>query len=288
MKYFLPLIVVLLVAGCDPVNSRKPTLVSIPANPQIEKDAKTAYFGGEFAKAVEEYEGLVKSDPHNIRYLVGLADAKRRAGDIAGADQVYDNILRINSKNPDALEGKGLILLSKGQFEDAIEKFISVLEIDALHWKSLNGLGIAHSLTQRHPLSIEYYMSALQISGDSPVVMNNIGLAYAFLKDYQHAEDYLNRAALRFAGDKEKLQRVELNLSLVYGIQEKMNEAEVLLRKYFDEPQVFHTLGIYAHLANDNDLAQTYLHKALSSSPGVYDDAWKTLKRVEPLVSKEE
>ncbi|MCH8323455.1 MAG: glycine--tRNA ligase subunit beta [Proteobacteria bacterium] len=84
-----------------------------------------------------------------------------------------------------------------------------------------------------------------------------------------------------------KLKKVELNLSLIYGITGQMNQAESILRKYFDEPIVYNNLGIYAHLGDDNDLAHTYLNKALTSSPGIYESAWNNLKRIKPLTSPE-
>jgi Flp pilus assembly protein TadD len=152
----------------------------------------------------------------------------------------------------------------------------------------MNAVGVAFDITKRPDEAQDYYKTALEVKPEEPMVLNNYALSYAFQGNYKEAIATMKRAVVRLSKAEDKKRRAELNLSLIYGLAGMMEPAEVLLRKHLPEPLVYNNLGMYAHLANDNDLAQTYLHKAVMESPTFYQKAWETLKVVEPLVSKEE
>ena len=290
MRLFVLLILMLAVplTACQ-VGKRgfkSPTFASIKAKTPMQIEAEKAYADKNFSGAITNYETLLQSDPNNPEYLLGLANSQRRKGDSDAAISNYEKIIMMNDKNVEALEGKGLALMDKSQFQAANDALMKVLEVDASRWKTLNALGVTSSLIGEHDLALDYYMSAMQMSSDNPVVMNNLGLEHAFLRNYQSAIGFFNRALTRVGGDKDKTRQIDMNLALVYGISGKSDEAENILRKYMDEAKVYNNLGIYAHLANDNDLATSYLNKALTSSPDVYQAAWDNLKRIEPLAGK--
>lgn len=288
MKNFLSIfIIVLALCSCQLHKGISPSLTSIPKAPSLLSDARKAYDNGEFKTAEEKYETLARSDRNNPIYYVGMGDARRRQGNYDKAIEAYKDALALDNKNADAIEGIGLTRLEQGKVKEAIESFMKVLEVDAVRWKSLNALGVAYDLSDKHELAMEYYESALALSNDSPVVMNNMGLGHAFLGEYDDAIRVLNRAVSRFGASESKQKMAEMNLALVYGLAGRTSEAESILRKYLTEAQVYNNLGIYAHLANDNDLAQTYLNMALSASPEFYQSAWDSLQRVEPLVTPE-
>ena len=293
MSKIIFIVFLLTLSACQPGKSGS-FFSPIASKSSAAKEAQISYESGDFQKAEQQYSSLVKSYPKNAEYLLGLANTKRRLGDYDGANAEYEKLLWLNPQNVDALEGRGLILLEKGDNQKAIDQLTKVLEVDAVRWKSINALGVAFAAQNNHKLAVDYYTDALSLSDSnhSPVILNNLALSHAFLGDYRKAGELLNKALTQLSGgvsgsDKEKFKKTELNLSLVYGIQGRTDEAERILRKYFSEPQVYNNLGIYAHLANDNDLARSYINKAISSSPATYESAWDTLKRIEPLVSKE-
>jgi Flp pilus assembly protein TadD len=286
------LLAVLWLSACAPGQglpglSSMPQLEMSQTAAQKSEAAHKSLADHDYKAAEAAYEALANENPGDAEFLVGLADSQRLQGKLDDAIKQYDKALDAFPGYPDALEGKGLILVQQAQFDAAVSLFSQVLKADPDRWHSLDGVGIAFAAKNLHEQAIQYYTKALAIEPTSPIVNNNIALSFAAQKQFKEAISALKIAIGGLSGDEEKRKKAELNLSLVYGLAGMMDPAEVILRKYLPEEKVYYNLGLYAKLARNYDLANTYLSKALLASPGVYENAWKALDSVKPYVSEE-
>ncbi len=76
----------------------------------------------------------------------------------------------------------------------------------------------------------QYYASALKIAPDEPSVLSNLGLSYMLSKDLPKAEETLRHASGRAGASP----RVRQNLALVVGLQDRLAEAETIVKA--DQP----------------------------------------------------
>jgi hypothetical protein len=56
-----------------------------------------------------------------------------------------------------------------------------------------------------------------------------------------------------------------------------MSAAQRIAEKHLPAGALENNLGFYAHLANDQELAKSYLNMALTGTPVYYERAWKNL-----------
>ena len=123
-----------------------------------------------------------------------------------------------------------------------------------------------------------YLNEALKYSDDNPSVLNNIGLVLAMQRDYQQAIPALTKAARRAEGGQKA--HIELNTALVHGIFGNVRDAKRMAEKHLDRISLENNLGLYAHLANDDELAKSYLNMALTGSSVHYKRAWENLNLI--------
>jgi hypothetical protein len=71
-----------------------------------------------------------------------------------------------------------------------------------------------------------------------------------------------------------------LNLALVYASAGKLPEARKIAEAYLSGPSLNNNLGLYAHLAKDDNLAKSYLNMALTESKTYYGKAWDNLEAI--------
>jgi len=245
------------------------------------EQAKASDKAGSNRKSAAAYKQLSDKNPSNILYTIGLADSLRKNGEYKGSLVYYDKALELDSGNLDAMEGKGISLLELAEFKAAAEYFTKVMNTDESRWKSINGLGITLCMYDRINDALEYFKVALDKSDNHISVLNNIGLAFALSKDYASAAQSMEVAVSKLRDDSIEKKRVENNLAVVYGISGQMNRAESILRKYYQESEVYNNLGYYAKLAKNPELAKSYLNMALSSSSVYYKKAWENLDNVQ-------
>jgi Flp pilus assembly protein TadD len=249
-------------------------------NQTLEKSANDALEAGDIKRAAQFYKQLLDSDKataaDKMRYRTALADASRRAGDNAGARKLFDQILKDDPRNVDALEGKGLALMAEGKSAEAGRVLAQVLENDPKRWRTLNALGILFVTKNMIPEAVEYFTEALKVSPDNSAVLNNVGLARAIEGNFPRAVEALQQA-VKMSNTDARRKQVNLNLALVYGISGDMDSARVVAEKYLDGAALDNNLGLYSHLAKNDELAKTYLNMALTRSPTYYERAWQNL-----------
>lgn len=241
----------------------------------LRRAAETAEEKGEHARAVSLYSQLHDRYENNVGYQFGLAESLRRVGENEAAIAMYDKVLGERPQYLDAMEGKALAIMAMGDTEEASRQFKTVLERDAGRWRTLNALGILFTVKNMTTEALAYFNEALKHSPDNPSVMNNIGLVKATRGEERAAVDALRTAAKQASGKQR--QHIEMNLALVYGISGDIEAAKRVAEPHLTEASLTHNLGLYAHLANNDELAKSYLNMAMTNSSVYYERAWKNL-----------
>lgn len=237
--------------------------------------AEAAMQVGEYKRAVSLYSQLSDGRKNDMRYMLRLAEATRRAGDTELAIKKYDLLLAKEPDNLDALEGKALAVMATGETVEAGRLLKQVLEKDGKRWRTLNALGILFAVKDMKDEALAYFNEAAKYSDQNPSVKNNIGLVQAMQGDETSATDTLQQAARHAQGEHRK--HIELNLAMVYGISGQMMQARRIAERHLEGVALTNNLGLYAHLANDDELAKSYLNMALSGSSVYYERAWTNL-----------
>lgn len=244
----------------------------------LERGALDALKNAEYKKSAALYQQLVDRDDSEFRYKLGLAESLRRLGENKVAIDMYDQIIELKPGHVDAFEGKALATMALGDIEEASKLFQRILEREPNRWRSLNALGIMFAAKNLPNDGMQYLDEALIQSPKNPSVLNNIGLVQAMMKQYPNAVDSLDKGARYASGGQRK--QIDLNLALVHGIFGQMDKARDIVETYYDGAALENNLGLYAHLANNDELAKSYLNMALSGSNQFYERAWKNLDLV--------
>jgi len=244
------------------------------------ESAHNAEKTGDFGQAALMYQQVLEKHPDDKDVMLDLAESYRRSGDSAKAIPVYDMLI---AKYPDmtpAKEGKGLALIARDDFDTPVKLFEDVMAKDPTRWKTLNALGILFTTRNMHPEAQQYFAEALKFHPDSPTVLNNMGLSYALSGHYDEALASLSRASALSTSGTVEHKRIDLNMALVYAIDGKLESARDIAQNYLSGSALDNNLGLYAHLARDDQMAKSYLNMALTESKVYYEKAWDNLQNI--------
>lgn len=244
------------------------------------ENAKAAEAQGEWNTASQLYKQILSKDTDNIEVMVALAECLRRMGQYDAAIYGYDAALAKDAKNLAAKEGKGLALMAKGDFDSPATLFDEVMQVDKTRWKTLNALGILFTTRNMQAEAKQYFQEALKYSPGNTSVLNNLGLAQALDREYDAAADTLLQAGTLSTASGNDRKRIDMNLALVYAIAGKLDQAKMITEHYYSGAALNNNMGLYAHLANDNQLAKDYLNMALTDSKRFYEKAWQNLQDI--------
>jgi Flp pilus assembly protein TadD len=246
-----------------------------------EQGAQALMARGEYEKAGTVYRQLLDRDANNIKYLTGYAEAARRAGKPDLAQRSYEALLRVEPDNLDAREGLGLAVLAQNNFNEAGRIFSELMKKDPKRWRSLNAMGLLFVQRHMYDEALIYFAEALKYSPNNPSVLNNAGLTQAVQRNYPDARTALEKASELAEPGSILQKQIDLNMAMVYGIAGDMDRAEEIAARHLSGPQLYNNLGLYAHLAENDVMAKSYLNMALSQSPSYYKRAWDNLKVVD-------
>jgi Flp pilus assembly protein TadD len=248
--------------------------------------AKNAEKKGDYKGAIQTYQQILEKHPDNKEVVLSLAEAYRRSGESDRAITLYDGLLQSDPNLVAAKEGKGLALISKGDFDTPVPLFESIMKTEPTRWKTLNALGILFTTRSMHKEAQQYFQEALKYSPFNPSIMNNLGLSQALDHSYEPAATTLMQASALTTADSNERKRIDLNLALVYAVSGRLDLANQIAERYFAGPVLSNNLGLYAHLAKDDQLAKDYLNMALTESKFFYEKAWNNLQAIDRTSDK--
>lgn len=244
----------------------------------LAKTAQDAENAGDFATAAAYYKQLADQYPGKAEYRVKLGDALRRGNQPEQALALYDNVLAASPANAAAREGKGLALMQKGEFDNAEKILMQLRSEGKSSWRTSNALGVLATVRQSPAHGLGYLEEAKRLSPSNPTILNNEGLTLALGRDFTGAVDRLTQASALSAGKPAARRQIDLNTAMVYAAGGRLDSAEAIARQYFEGAALNNNLGFYAHLANDDALAKTYMNMALTQNKTFYERAWNNLE----------
>lgn len=250
----------------------------------LRNGAEQAEAAGQFNNAAQFYKQLTERHPKNAEYRLKYADSLRRMGADDAAVAEYEKIRDDEEYGIAAQEGIGLSLMAQGEFDDAGDVLADVMAEDTTRWRTINAIGILFTAKQMYPEARQYFAEALAQSPKNVAVRNNTGLMEALDRNYDESIRLLQEAGKIAGKDKKQRMRTDLNLALVYAIKGDLALAEKTAAQHLTETQLLNNMGYYAHLANDDHLAKSYLNMALTASPKHYEKAWKNLETLNKLI----
>ena len=93
------------------------------------EEARSFRSRGEYEKAIEFYQEILKEDPENYEAARELAQVYSWKGEYDKSIQHYDKLLSKNPKDYDALLGKAQVLSWKGEYDKAENLYIRIIEV---------------------------------------------------------------------------------------------------------------------------------------------------------------
>ncbi len=272
----LSLILLVILTSCQNLLPDTGKNISLSSSHKVMiDDALKAKAAGDHKRAASLYQPIVKDEPDNVELRIAYADSLRLSSDFLEANKNYDYILNKQPSFIPALEGKALASLQQGDLKQADLLLNQIINQDAARWRTVNALGVVRALEGNMDDAKIYYKMAIDIDPANSTILNNIGLSMALTGSKDESLKILLKA-LNLANknnEKNKIEKIELNLALVYGMKGDFVKSKELLSKYLPEKAVYNNLGVYAALNNDKALARDYLTKAISADSGSYTKA---------------
>lgn len=155
------------------------------------------------------------------------AQALRELGRYDQAAETASKTLVAQPANYDALLELGRAHIARGQAFYGIAALEQARALRPDDWRPLSLLGAAYQQVRRAEDARLAWNEGLRLSPDNPDILNNVAIGWLTAGDPAAAETLLRRAV---AQPGASLQ-VRLNLAMAMGLQNKLAEAEQMLRR---------------------------------------------------------
>jgi Flp pilus assembly protein TadD len=180
-----------------------------------------------------------QADPSDAVAGVKLAQALRELGRYDQAAETAQTVLTVQPNNLDALLELGRAHIARGQAFYGVAPLEQARDQAPRDRRAYSLLGVAYEQVRRNDDARNAWNQALALSPDNPDVLTNAATAALTKGDAPGAETLLRRAAAQPTASA----KVRQNLALALGLQDKMGEAEQILRRELPPEQAEQTLN---------------------------------------------
>jgi len=203
--------------GTPPVTYfKKASHADIEAALRMEPLAQAAFFNNQY-----------EHDPSDTRMGLYLSQALRTLGRNAEAADIAHRVLLIAPENYDVLLAAARAHIADNNAFYAVDALQQALRLRPDDWQAHSLLGVAYEQIKRTDDAQSQWAIALKLSPNNPTVLTNMAVSKVATGDFATAEPLLRTAAAQ----KDANLQVRQNLALVLGLEGKLQEAEVLLRR---------------------------------------------------------
>jgi pentatricopeptide repeat protein len=203
--------------------------------------------------------------PDDFAAQLNLGVLLARMGRHAEADQAYDRALALRPGNAEALNNKGWLYYSQKQFPRAIQAFQKAVESAQDYSIAWQNLAAAFQANGQSDKAIETWQKMLDSGFEVKTANLALGNLYLARNRLSDAEGFYRGA---IEGGKKADVPAMIGLALVFERQEKLVEAEQLLRQAIDldpaSATAHNNLGSVLERKGDQDQAVAQYRKALS------------------------
>lgn len=149
--------------------------------------ANISYDAGEYAKAVADYDAVLKIDQYNVDAYVKRANAKYVLNDLEGALKDYAIALEINPSLPDARFNIGRIFYRTQDFPKSVENMRAAVKLDAQRPEYLFELARSEYKAGMYAESQEDFSKAISLKENFYDAYYGKGLASMNLSKFEDA-----------------------------------------------------------------------------------------------------
>ena len=181
----------------------------------------------------------VSADPKDVEAGLKLAGALRALGRYQEAFEAAGQVLVLQPNNIDALLEQARVAISDSQGFYAVAPARKAQALAPKDWRPATLLAVGLEQAERPAEAGLAHAQALALGPDSPTVLSNAAMFYAAQGDLTKAEALLRKAVL----ERDAGIQVRQNLSLVLGLEGKLDEAEALQRQDLPPQMVAHNLA---------------------------------------------
>ncbi len=163
-------------------------------NENFFKTALTHHKNGNWNKAREIYEHLLKSNPNNYAVLLNYGPLLSQLNENKLAKNVFEKCLKIYPKDPLLLYNYGKFFHNRKVFDKAIEFYEKSFEIQPQNNLSMYNIGNIYSEKKEFKKSIKYFEKTIDKNPSNFFAYNNIGFSYKQLGNYEKAESFFKKS----------------------------------------------------------------------------------------------
>lgn len=175
-------------------NSDPTTQLPYSAVQELASEALSHYYDGNFNKAIEIYNEILKHYPSDVDSRENLAAVYRQTGDYESALRHYITLTEIDSSNVLYYKELAWTYLHAGKHQQALDHFSHALTLGDQSVEGYYGTALALCLLDKHNDALPYFEKALDISPKSAMIHADLAQALEKLGDISGAISHLTSA----------------------------------------------------------------------------------------------
>lgn len=208
-------------------------------------------------------KNFINKYPHSYKTSVAEIEILRKQHRCSDATTKYKQFIApSNMKLQDKIRTEENILICEVLENQSYtnDRINYILKNDATRWKAINSLGIKEMQQKHYDNAIIYFEIAKNLSND-PSIINNLSLAYVMQDKLIQAQQLLEDEIKQEIQSISYQKKFALNLSLIYFLQKKNNDAQSILLKFFDEDEAIKIINVYKsyNSKNSNNIVKSRL-----------------------------
>lgn len=223
--------------------------------------------------ALNGFSSVQKALPNNARAQTGMAETYLAMGNAELALKTYAALPQHAAEQPQALQGRGIAALLLGDEAAALQYLSRAVEADPSLWRAWNTLGMLHARTRNWAQADVSYQRAAQANPGAAEIHNNHGFSLIQRGDYAAAIPLLTQA-LKIDPAMEAARN---NLTLATALQGRYETALAAIPSEA-LPVALNNIGYAAMMRRDYPTAESYLTRAVQSSPRHFAQANENLR----------
>ena len=177
-----------------------------------------------------------QANPSDMKAGMRYASELKALGQHEAHLKVLEQLMKYHPGNARLQAYYGKMLIKAGQSGDAVRILKKAEAGGVRNWQLYSALGSALDQQKRHNEARQYYQRALKLKPGGIKIMNNLAMSYALENKLSEAEAILRKAYDTAAGRAEP--RIRQNLALVVGLQGRFDEARIIASRDLPPDQV--------------------------------------------------
>ncbi len=223
---------------------------------------------GEYAKAFEQFEEILKLDPDYSNAYENLGIIMCRKGDYDRAVITLKQALLLNSSSPTAYYNLGLAYSGLKNFQDGIKALKIAVKLNPSFSEALSTLGELHYRLDNLKEAQECLKKAVSVKPSNYTAYNTLGLLSLRQANYDEASQNFNKA---LKGPRNVQVIALYNMGLVYLARNDASKSIEYFKKTVElEPgfaAAFNDWAMILILKGNFEEAEKILIKAISIEP---------------------